>query len=318
MSQKISPQNPPSPSPGNHHRALADVLKSRLIFVTGKGGTGKSAVSQAIARHLATQAEVLGSGTKKILWVTFEDPTLPPNGLETIAQGKFYQLQRLNIDSMASFEEYIGLKLGLPALAGLFVGNKVIRYLAKAAPGLHEMVLLGKLWHERNHYDQIVADMPSSGYTVTMIQSTQNFSKLFSGGPLSKDATAMIETFLDPVWTSFLIVSLSEEMPLVESLELSDQLRKILPGTQPGLLVNRIYPALKNLEASLGDPASWESPFAKDAKDFLEKKRILDQVNLRTWQGRQYSKLPYVDPSQGIAEVSKSLAQEIQSQVATP
>lgn len=294
-------------------RPLSDALKSKLIFITGKGGTGKTAVAAAVARSLVK----LDSGPKKslrVLSISFEDPTQGPNQLKTLDQGPHHRLDHLNVDSMESFEEYIGMKLGLPKIASLFVGNKLIRYLAKAAPGLHEMVLLGKLWHERNHYDHIVADMPSSGYTVTMFQSTQNFSKLFGGGPLSRDAHAMLETFLDPAQTSFVIVSLAEEMPLVESLELAEQIDKILPGTKSVLIANRLYPT-GDEGGTDPNPEAWESPFAKDTDDFLKKKRILDRVNLGAWSGQVYETLPYVDPSLGTQGVAKLLAPVIVDRV---
>ena len=63
------------------------------------------------------------------------------------------------------------------------------------------MVLLGKIWFERGHYQHIVVDMPSTGYGLAMFQSTDNFVKLFRAGPLYQDAVAMMKTFGDSTQT---------------------------------------------------------------------------------------------------------------------
>lgn len=264
---------------------LADVLKRRLIFVGGKGGVGKTLVSQAIAQSLPG----------RVLWVAFEDPLRPPNELIQ----KSSHLWHLNCEAGASFEEYIQLKISIAPLAKLFLHNKLVRYLAKAAPGIHELVLLGKVWHDRIKYDHVVCDMPSTGYGLAMFKSMENFSSLFKGGPIQRDAEKMIATFKDPKESGQLIVSLPEEMPLVESLELREFLLEIFPGNEPGLLVNRLLPGPASAARSVGDPDSWPSPVPESAEDYLRKRLALERHNLRIWDdlGMKYGRLDFVPPS---------------------
>src|SRR5262245_34401169 len=123
---------------------LANLMQRKLLFVVGKGGVGKTAISQAMALCLSRRG-------KKTLWICFEDPTLPVD--EFIPVGP--KLWHYNCDAGKAFEEYAKLKIGVGGLARLFVGNRLVQYLAKAAPGIHELVLLGKVWHERSNYDHV-------------------------------------------------------------------------------------------------------------------------------------------------------------------
>lgn len=251
-------------------------LRKNLIFVTGKGGVGKTAVSQAIALSLAQEG-------KRTLWVSFEDPTRPPG--EWIQKGA--HLWHFNCDAGQSFEEYAGMKVGIPALTRVFLHNKVIRYLAKAAPGIHELVLLGKVWHERKNYDHVVVDMPSTGYGLAMFQSTQNFAHLFKTGPLYRDASDMLSTFKDPEQTALLIVALPEEMPLRESLELNNYLHELFPDNPPSFWVNRKFPRVTTQEQEEASPPdSWAEPFAQTVSEYIQKRSILESYNLRLWSER--------------------------------
>jgi hypothetical protein len=250
---------------------------------------GKTAVSQAVALELSRR-----SG--RTLWVAFEDPTRPPGELVH----RTPTLAHLNNDAGTSFEEYMGLKIGAPALTRLFLQNKLIRYLSKAAPGIHELVLLGKVWHELRNYDHVVADMPSTGYGLAMFQSTANFNQLFTGGPIHADSEAMLATFGDPAISGNLIVSLPEEMPLVESLELGEFLANLFPRNPSAYLVNRRFPALgaEGVGRPPDRPDAWRSPVPESAADYARKRAALEEANLELWRARgiAYGELAYLPP----------------------
>ncbi|MGK5081904.1 ArsA-related P-loop ATPase [Bdellovibrionota bacterium FG-1] len=273
--------------------AVSQVISRNLLFVGGKGGVGKTVVSQAIARCHANQGQ-------RTLWVTIEDPTRPYGGIHPLSPNLWF----LNCDPTAAFEEYAALKIGMPTLTRIFLRNKLMRYLAQAAPGIHELVLLGKIWYERTHYDHVVVDMPSTGYGIAMFQSTSNFARLFGGGPIQRDAEEMLATFKDPKITGHLIVALPEEMPLVESLELGEHLHSLFPENKPGFLVNRKFPQMspdpsQNREQALTLPHAWENPLASSALDYAFKRNILETHNLRIWdeQNIVYDQLSWVPPA---------------------
>ncbi|MEK6706739.1 MAG: ArsA family ATPase [Bdellovibrionota bacterium] len=264
---------------------VKDVLDRSLVFVSGKGGVGKTVVSLAIAMVRASQGA-------RTLWVTFEDPTRSRGETKQISP----DLWHLNCDATLAFEEYATLKIGAGPLARLFIQNKLVRYLAKASPGIHELVLLGKVWFERTRYEYVIMDMPATGHGLAMFQSTKNFSALFSGGPIHKDAHAMLETFADPAVTGQLIVALPEEMPLRESLELNDLLLEIFPQNQPAFVANRLFP--KTGETLATTPDKWPSPLATSMLDYVIKRTVLENFNMRIWRDLNidYGEINFIPP----------------------
>ncbi len=273
---------------------LQNALSRSLIFVSGKGGVGKTVVSQAIARALSRQPGKQKGKTKRVLWVTFEDPFRPPGELKEITPSLF----ELNCEAQTAFEEYTTMKIGIPALTRILVQNSLVRYLAKAAPGIHELVLLGKVWYERTRWDHVVCDMPSTGYGLAMFQSTANFADLFRGGPIHHDAEAMLETFANGAECSQVIVSLPEEMPLRESLELRDFLTRLFPGNDPALIVNRRFPHDPEDPAS-GRPDEDLSPLARSPEEYARRRARLESLNLKIWKdaGVRHTELLYIPPS---------------------
>ncbi len=295
--QNSSPPSPSAPVP--------EVLSRPVVFVSGKGGVGKTSVSQALARVFAERGE-------RTLWVGFEDPIRKPGELVRVARN----LHFLNCEATTAFEEYMGIKLKIPGLAHLFVSNPVIQFLAKAGPGIHELVLLGKLWYERRNYDRIVADLPSTGYGLAMFQSIDNWARMFQSGPLHKDARAMIETFSDPRQTGQLIVALPEEMPLRESLELGEYLQKIFPQNAPAYLVNRRFPDLSGTPGVEGvdpDPSRWASPHASSLLDFAFRRSVLETHNTKLWDqaGVKHSGLDWELPGTEIEGICRQIRERL-------
>ncbi|MFZ9594936.1 MAG: ArsA family ATPase [Bdellovibrionia bacterium] len=290
--------------------AIPQALKRNLIFVHGKGGVGKSAVSQAIALRLAEQGH-------RTLWCTFEDPVKPKG---EIIQ-KTSHLWELNCDFTEAFEEYASMKIGIPALTRIFLQNKLMRYLSQAAPGIHELVLLGKVWFERSHFDHVVVDMQSTGYGLAMFQSTENFIKLFHGGPLNRDAQSMLTTLQDSEQTTHLILSLPEEMPLREALDLNDYLVKLFPQNPAYFFVNRLFPEVQDSSLNIREtPKDWPTPLAHSAREYAKKRTLLESYNLRIWRdlGIEFGRLNWVALGQKEANSSsQALVNQLAEQLKT-
>jgi hypothetical protein len=312
---------------------LKSLLNRRLLFVIGKGGVGKTAITESISRSLPG----------RVLWVSIEDPTRPPQEMKRLGAN----LWSLNASAGPSFAEYAELKIGARLLLHFFLQNRLVQYLATAAPGIRELVLLGKIWFERKNYDHVVIDMPSTGHGVAMFRSTRNFGNLFGSGPVHSDTEAMNAVFRDPEQTGIVIVSLPEEMPLQESLELKDLLSDLFPKNEAALICNRRLPALREPPASsrsrdaktvgaasaegATSPESPDgaesalSPFALDSADYLWRKSRLEKENLaRLWDSRglRYASLSFVAPEAGrehahLVEILAAQLQALREETAT-
>ncbi|MBI3555936.1 MAG: ArsA family ATPase [Deltaproteobacteria bacterium] len=206
-----------------------DWLSKNLIIISGKGGVGKTTLATAAARHLAQQG-------RRTLLVHVLQLGEVEQKLEMLAPN----LWNITLRASDCFREYIIMKLKLKTLYTAFLGNKMTQYLERAAPGVREIVLLGKVWFERENYDHVVVDMPSTGYALTMVHTPFNFAALFPGGPIYHDSKDMIETFSNPRLTSFVVASLAEEMPVQESIELAENLKGLMPANPCHLILNRL------------------------------------------------------------------------------
>src|SRR5579884_4316800 len=113
-------------------------LSRKLILIMGKGGVGKTTTAAAAARALAAQ------GKRTLLCHVLQMGDVAQK-LERTAPN----LWQITLHAPDCFKEYIMLKLRLKPLYSAFLNNKITQYLEKAAPGVREMVLLGKVWFER-------------------------------------------------------------------------------------------------------------------------------------------------------------------------
>lgn len=262
---------------------------AKVIFFSGKGGVGRSTLATKMAQHLAQQ----GKRTLLVHVLTHEQLRGEPQAIEK----KRPNLWAIRLRSQECFEEYIALKLKLKALYSVFLGSRFTRYIERAAPGVREMVLLGKLWYERSFYDHVVVDLPSTGYSVTMFRTMFNFRQLFPGGPIAKDAAEMIESFSNPREAKFFIVSLPEEMPVQESLELGDIMASLFPLNTCELVFNRCLPKLSD--------GTWREQYPKLHQYFFHRhaaqQRVLEDYLKRLTANLQISPLHIDELEAGVS-----------------
>ena len=227
---------------------VGDVLRhKRLLFVTGKGGAGKSTIAAALGLAAAkcglrtVVAEV--SGQNRIARILGRRGA----GMKEVELGE--GLMSISIDSREAMREYLRLQLG--PLGSALVASHAFGYLAAAAPGLSELVTIGKIWElaqDRRRsrgaasYDLVIVDGPSSGQCLALLRSPETFAGIARAGPLARQARAIAETLGAADLTGVLIIGLAEELAVRETLILREQLTRS-PGTAVDrVLVNRVYP----------------------------------------------------------------------------
>jgi anion-transporting ArsA/GET3 family ATPase len=198
-----------------------DLLSHRLIFVTGKGGVGKSTVARTLGlvaarrglRVIVAELAAPGSGAG------IEEVQLAP-GLFSIA-----------IDPEAAMAEYLRVKAG--AVGGALSRSRLFGALAMATPGLRELLGMGKIWElaqlERRTrdgaiYDLVIVDAPATGHGVAALRTPRVFAEAARVGPIAHQASTIATTIADRSFTAVVGVSLAEEMPVRETLALADSL----------------------------------------------------------------------------------------------
>jgi anion-transporting ArsA/GET3 family ATPase len=117
-------------------------------------------------------------------------------------------------------------------------------------PALAELVMLGKILHEvrtrehgRPRWDLVIVDAPATGHAVQLLRVPAALVDTVPGGPLRHDAEWMRALLVDPKVTSVALVTLPEEMPVNEAVELDGQVRTVLGMHRGALFVNAMPPA---------------------------------------------------------------------------
>lgn len=241
---------------------MPDLLDKRLLFVTGKGGAGKTTVAAALGLAAARRGKrtiVCEVAQQERLWRAFsrsgegagtEGTTrVSPRGYREVelAPG----LHAISLDPARALEEYLRLKLGSRALYRLLFENRIFQYLAAATPGLAEMTTISKVWElaqldrrtpEARPYDLVVLDAPATGHGLGMLQAPRTFREAARAGPIHARAER-VETFVsDPSLTGVVVVALPEEMPVSEALALHRSLFEELSREADVTVVNALLP----------------------------------------------------------------------------
>lgn len=213
----------------------------RVYFVTGKGGTGKTAVSVGLARALARRGKRV-----LLLEVDAPRPAVPSYfGGEASYQPTSYapRIDGANLDFFSALRSYVESVVPVKRVVGLVLRNKVVKVFLGATPGARELVLLSRVWEHSldPRWDHIVVDLPASGHAVALFRCPFLAQRTFERGPLRNRADQIIERFSDPTVATLLFAALPGEMPINETLETVEAVRGVgLPGVG-GVLLNR-YP----------------------------------------------------------------------------
>jgi anion-transporting ArsA/GET3 family ATPase len=247
---------------------MPELLDKRLVLVTGKGGVGKTTVAAALGLKAAAQ------GKRVIVCEVAEQERLAPLFGERPDGYRERELASalfgISIDPERAKEEWLQYQLKSGTLAGLLGHSRIFQYLTAAAPGLTELVTIGKVWElaqlQRKTrgaapYDLVIVDSPATGHGMAMLGAPQTFSEVARVGPIHRQA-GIIHAFLsNPKWTGVLTVALPEEMPVNETLDLGERLHDEMGIGIDRIVVNQVLPErftaaeAERLEAVDGSPA---------------------------------------------------------------
>jgi anion-transporting ArsA/GET3 family ATPase len=251
---------------GRRGGPLSALSRRRLVVVTGKGGVGKTVVAAALGRLFA------GRGRRVLLLEV--DPRenahlmlgLPPSGGEIVAAGEGLWLQ--NLKPRQALDDLIRERVRVGVVARRVLASPIYHQLTEGMPGLREVAVVhhalslargaggegpGRRGADPG-FDLVVLDAPATGHGVSLLAAPQLVAAVITSGPVGRLAAELAAFVADPERCGIAVVTLAEEMPVDEAVELRAMLGERV-GRRPELLVvNALYPPV-GPEAADGDDA---------------------------------------------------------------
>ena len=233
---------------------------SRVVIVAGKGGVGKTTVTAALARAAARQGrralivEVEGkSGLANMYGATdlgYDEITLAEAGEPAGAA----DVRARTLTPDEAMVEYLESH-GLSRVAKRLVSSGAIDTLATAAPGIKDILVLGKVkaLERDTDVDLIVLDAPAAGHAITFLRSARGLLDAVRVGPIHNQAAEVMELLTDPERCQVVLVTLPEETPVNELIETAYNLEDQVGVALGPVVVNGLYPDRPGLAE---DPAT--------------------------------------------------------------
>lgn len=218
-------------------------MKQEIHFVTGKGGVGKSAVAAALALKKSREG-------KKVLLVELGDQSfyqdyldLPSIGFQPLPVKPDFSIALWTGESC--LQEYARYLIKVESLAKLFFENAVMKAFINIAPGLSELAILGKITSgPRKHgpplpFDCLIVDAFATGHFLALLNAPKGMAEAIQFGPMGEQSRGIDKCIRDSELCHFHIVTLPEELPVKESLELRDKLKADF-SIEAQLVVNKV------------------------------------------------------------------------------
>lgn len=253
MSDRAQPA--PESASGVAFGELAETLsRRRLIVVSGKGGVGRTTVAALLGAALAEDGR--SQGRRVLVATTGHDDRLAwmlgAERLEDQPREVSPGLWIQRLVPATCIEEYGALVTGRARLSHAVFGNKAVRRLMRAIPGLDDFAILGKAWHvacRARDFDTLIFDGPASGHLRLVLGVPRAIVDTVAEGPLTREAVAMVAALEDPEQTAAVLVGLPESWPLTELGELAGALRGELNIAVDAMVINQMRPLLGGAEA---------------------------------------------------------------------
>lgn len=213
----------------------------RLLVNTGKGGVGKSTISAALALAAARRGKrvlVCEVNTHERISVLLGARPVGTD-IRPVADG----VDAVVVRPQEAMRQYGLMQLRYRAVYKAVFENRFVSRFLRFIPSLPELVMLGKILHHVREakWDLVVVDAPATGHGITFLRVPQMLIDTVPPGAMRSDAEWMNALLVDPKVTAVNLVSLPEELPVNETIELGQAVVGTLRMRPGYVFLNRAY-----------------------------------------------------------------------------
>ena len=259
-----------------------------LVFITGKGGTGKTSIALKLSKWLSEKGHRVlfvelksQSSAQSLLGLKNSPEYNPtPTGL-----GFDWSL----IQGLDCLSEYAGYLIKLKSISDYLFTHPFVHKMLEVAPGLNDLAVLGKLTsHIRNHgppmnYDNVIVDGFSTGSFTSFLTAPETLELAMGMSFLQKQSFSIKEALRNREKTQYFFISLFEEGSVDEVQEvLTDENFKDYNQSQLAVIMNNYI----GIEKALLPNPQWQ--------DFV-KKKLAFQKKQMTRASHFFKKIYIVD-----------------------
>ncbi len=245
---------------------VPDLYNRRFVLFSGKGGVGKTTLAASFALSCARRGE-----RTLLMELDAKNKASSLFGVGEIDEEIREiddNLYGVAVTPAEAMKEYALMVLKIKLIYRAVFENRVVSSFLRVIPGLNELVMLGKAYYHtqetdengRQKWDKVIVDAPATGHGIFFLKIPSVITNLIGSGLMFEEANRILELLRDPARTGIAIVTLAEDMPVNETLMLTEVLTDEMELPIACVIANAIYRPLFS-----DDERDW----IDDAQDFL-------------------------------------------------
>jgi arsenite-transporting ATPase len=219
----------------------------RVLFVTGKGGAGKSTVAAAIALALSRRRPTTLADLDRRLSAAAALGATPDNSTPVKVTDS---LEVIALTPRAELEAFIDRIVPIRAISRRMLRSRTFGYVTAALPGLEAFLLLERLrimaGDAALEDRYLVIDGPASGSAVELLSVSSGVKGIAPAGTLNRLADSINSFLRDETRFGAVITTTPEDLSVREALETAATIRERIGAATVAAIMNCVPDLLFN------------------------------------------------------------------------